>query len=725
MQSSLRIDHSTQGRPFSLLLSRTYVWLALKFGGQIALQREHVFLWLPVFFSFGIGAYFTFSFEPPLILAFVMFLVWLSIHVLFVQRLQNFYVFSSFALLLVLAGFSAATLRTSFVNAPMLVKAVGPVDIIGDVKSIEHMEAGRGVRIILSSLEIEKLEAEVTPRYVRLRLRAHGGIKVGQRIKALAILNPPSPPVVPGGFDFRQYMFFKGIGAVGFIYRLPEVLEHAPKRLWDIESLRHKIAARLAGVMPLRDAGIAMALMVGQKGAISAEDAQAIRDAGLAHMLAISGLHVGLLSGVLFFIFRFLLALNTRFALIYPIKKIAAVMALSGAVLYMLLAGATIPTQRAVLTISIVFLAVILDRSPISLRLVAFSALVVLVFRPESLLTASFQMSFAAVSCLIYFYDVTRGFWAHHYAHSNWFRKAILYFVGVCMTTVIASIATAPFSLYHFGQVSFLGSFANLVAVPLLAFLIMPFALISLVLMPFGCDYWALYIVSFGIDAMLEIAYWAANLPNAVVRGAAWTNISFVLLVISGLWLIMWKGVGKVLAIPVILVSLVLAYTSVQPDVLISGNHKLAGFKDDESGALYVSSMRREKFARGNWEEFFGLKLDSAQSLPYKGGNRGADLRDFYTCGASGCHFVINGHNVSYVTSPYEVARDCKWADILISVAPVRDNLRRRCDSEIIIGKFNTWRSGAHAVFIGDDGVRVVNAADKSSNRPWSVYQAE
>ena len=172
--------------------------------------------------------------------------------------------------------------------------------------------------------------------------------------------------------------------------------------------------------------------------------------------------------------------------------------------------------------ITIVFLAIILDRSPISLRLVAASALVVLALRPESLLSVSFQMSFAAVTSLVYFYDVTRKLWTELYTQAGFIKKAALYFIGICVTTIIASIATAPFALYHFGQVSFIGSAANLVAVPLFGLLVMPAALFSLLLMPSGLDAWTLPLMGQGIAGMLDISYWAAGLPNAVVRNAMW-----------------------------------------------------------------------------------------------------------------------------------------------------------------------------------------------------------
>ncbi len=652
---------------------------------------------------------------------------WLSVHILIrplksTHRFGHLLVFSSFTFLLFVSGFLSATVRTHTISTPVLAKKMRAVDVIGTVLSIEKMEEGDGSRVILSDLQIERLEPADTPRKVRLRLRADGDVVVGQRIKALALLNPPSPPLLPGAFDFRRYLYFQSVGAVGFIYNAPEILNSDRVRWAGIESLRHSVAGRITDALDSNPASIALALVVGQKNSLSDEDRQAVRDAGLAHMLAISGLHVGLASGVLFFFLRLLLVCIPGFALYYPAKKIAAVFALCGAFFYMLMAGATIPTQRAVLMIAIVFLAIILDRSPISLRLVAFSALVILIIAPESLVSASFHMSFAAVTCLIYFYEVTRRFWIEQYKEKGWYRKILLYFVGVCMTTIIASIATAPFALYHFGQVSYLGSLANLVAVPLLAFIIMPFALLSLIVMPLGLEHWPLQIVGLGTHYILEISYWAASLPLAVIRTPAWGFVSFALLVLASLFMILWKGWGKVFALPFMAVSFLLAYNQVRPNILVASSHKLFAFKQVGRPELLVSSRRHERFVLKNWEKYYGLEEKSSDVLPYKGAEQGED--NFYRCGEAGCRMIMAGHNVSFIRQPHIQNEECAWADIIISVEPmIMDyNQKNRCKAEFVIDKFDSWENGAYALWVGQGGVKVEHVAETTSNRPWSAY---
>lgn len=708
MQSALRLDSIIAIRRFSLsAFSVSFDWLA----EQLFSQKDQVVLWVPIFFSLGIGVYFLLPFEPPLALGLVFWGMALAVHVIMHRSLR----FVSLATFLMVSGFLISSLRTSFVDTPILDKKIKIVDVSGQVVSIEPMEEGGGSRIVLSQLDIAKLSATDTPRKIRLRLRADEGIQVGQRVKVLASLTPPSAPVVPGGFDFRRYLYFQGIGAVGFIFKAPEVLEAAPPRFMVIEQMRGFIADRIQSALEPQQASIALALIVGQKNALSEEDRQALRDAGLAHMLAISGLHVGLVSGALFFFLRFGLAAIPPLALRYPIKKIAAIFAFAGAVFYMLLAGATVPTQRAVLMIGIMFFAILMDRSPISLRLVAVSALVVLLLKPESLLSASFQMSFAAVTCLVFFYDSSRDFWSRQYSQIDWFRKVMLYFLGVCITTVIASIATAPFALYHFGQVSFIGSLANLVAVPLFAFLIMPFALIGTVLTGLGLEYWPLQIVGAGIELMLDVAYWAADLPGAILRSSVWSFWSFVLFVASGLWIIMWKSWGKFLAVAPLCCSFILAQQYVLPDILVSASHKLFAFKSGDN--IYASSGRNDKYVLERWEEFYGLEEGSSVALPHKGSAK--NLREFYQCGEHGCRFEIKDQKISYVRSPYVQREDCAWADVVISVYPFD---KGGCSARVIIDKFDSWRSGAHALWVSNSDVRIEHVAETSSKRPWSAY---
>ncbi len=694
-----------------------YSLFKAKYSYTLEQQKENELLWLPIIFSLGIGLYFLLPFEPPLILGAVIWLMIFAVHQLTRTVAPQPMARLLYITLIIATGFTASIIRTQSVHTPVLEKKVKFALVQGTIKSIEKLDQGQSSRIILTNNIIDKVDEIYTPRKIRLKIRADSNIRVGQTIEILADLNPPSPPFMPGGFDFRRYLYFQGIGAVGFVYKEPIIINDAPQNIINIEHLRQTIAQRIETVLPPRNAPVATALIIGQKNALSDEDKQAIRDAGLAHMLAISGLHIGLVAGTIFFLFRFAFACVPRFALQYPIKKIAVVFAFLGAVFYMLLAGATIPTQRAVLMIGIVFLAVILDRSPISLRLVAFSAFTVLLFSPESLLSASFNMSFAAVTCLIYFYDVTRNFWTRMYTNANWFHRLLMYFLSVCLTTLIASIATAPFALYHFGQVSFSGSLSNLIAVPILAFIIMPFALIATIALPLGLEYWPLKVVGYGINIILDLSHWAADLPNAVLVMPSWSFMSFSFMIMASLFFIVWRGWSKIIALPILALSIFININSKKPDIIIAGSHKLFTFAQDNE--LYVSTKRRERFTLENIQKYYGIEDENVSALPYKGM---AEIHDFYSCGENGCRFEIDTQNIAYIKHPIALKEDCHWADIIISEAPVKD---WACKAPIIIDKFDTWKKGAHAIWVNENETAIRTVSERSSNRPWSAFHSK
>ena len=711
MQNALSIDGIDKR---SSLLSTFYSTPNFLYEHTIK-QKQNYLLWAPIFLSIGIGLYFSLALELPALLP-VFFLTITSVIYVFLKDTPTSLTHHTIklivtALLLISLGFTTAKMRTDLVMTPILEKKIKTTQLSGIIRSIEKLEKGKSSRIILSDLDIEDLSDEKTPKKVRLRIHKDQNIEVGQYVNLLVGLNPPSGPLIPGGFDFRRYLFFQQIGAVGFVYNEPEILEVKVDQNKNVEHLRHKIAAYFHEKLPQNTAAIASALIVGQKNAIADDDRQAIRDAGLAHMLAISGLHIGLFSGILFFILRFIMACIPNLALSYPIKKIAAVGALTGASFYMVLAGMTVPTQRAVIMSAIVFLAIILDRSPISLRMVAVAAFVILLMLPENILSVSFQMSFAAVTCLIHFYDITRNLWTNLYTNSNWIKKILLYFMSVCITTIIASIATAPFALYHFNQVSFIGSIANLIAVPLLAFIIMPFAILSLCLMPFDLANASINVMGGGIQSMLDISYWAASLPYAIIRMPAWPFMSFILLICASLWIIVWKGTGKLLAIPLFFFAIVTTQQLKMPDILISASHKLFLFKDQD-GTLKTSTRRSDRFVLENWEKLYGVPLKSASLLPYKG-----ELLNENNCGETGCRFIQNKYRISYVRYPYILKEECAWADLVISVEPVQ---KSACAAPHIIDKFDTYRSGTHAIYLEDSDVVIHTSIDKNIQRPWS-----
>ncbi|MCB1529855.1 MAG: ComEC family competence protein [Rhodospirillales bacterium] len=678
-------------------------------------QRERLFLWAPVFLGLGIVIYFALRFEPPLYVGGAG--AGASLVLIALLRAEKAALFSCLGIFLIFVGIGAAQISAVRHYTPLLDKPLGPVQVEGIVYSAEPKETGKGSRVVLSDLTIEKLAPAQTPRKIRVLVRADRDIKAGDRIRFLGKLNPPAGPVAPGAFDFQRYAYFQEIGAVGFAYNAPEILARktpfpAFAPALTFETLRARISEKVETHASAPYAAVMITLLTGQRGAVREEDKEAMRDSGLAHLLAISGLHVGMAAGAVFFFVRLLLAFFPFIALHCPIKKIAAAAALLAAVFYTFMVGAGIPAQRALMMTGLVLLAVLFDRSPFSMRLVALAAFAVLLFSPQSLVGVSFQMSFAAVASLIFFYQWIRPFWSQLYRRAGFLRRIGLYFCGVLMTTVIAGFATGLFALYHFQNFALYGVLSNMIAVPLMGVFVMPFAVLSYPLMLVGLEGPALNVMEWGVSWILATAGWTASLDGAVWKVPVWSPVSFGLFVFGGLFFMLWEGRGKIIALLPVIAGLVLLPFYAQPDILVSAKGGLVGVRG-QNGKLYLSSRRAERYTGENWMRRNGRRDEIPEVWPEEGGAEGFPL----TCGEQGCRGVLRGRRVSFPKTALAQKEDCGWADILISPFPVRD---KECGAEIVIDRFDVAKNGAYALWLAGKSVKIRSVRDVRGQRPWT-----
>ena len=369
-------------------------------------------------------------------------------------------------------------------------------------------------------------------------------------------------------------------------------------------------------------------------------------------------------------------------------------------------------------------LAVLLDRNPFSLRLVAWAALAILALAPESLLSVSFQMSFAAVAALIAGYETVaaRGWRLAASGRGplgggrgpfglGWLGRGGLYLAGVSLTSVIAILATAPFAIYHFNRLAWFGLAANIVAVPVTGLWIMPWALIAFLLMPFGLEALALVPMTWGIDVVLATARAVSAWPGAVTTIAALPPAGLALIVLGGLWLCIWRRAWRLAGLPLIAGGLLAVLLTRPPDLLVSGDAKLLGLRD-ASGQLWVSAARRGRYTAETWARRAGV--DEAKAWPREGAALGGQLR----CDALGCIFKGRGQTLALAEDPRALAEDCARADVVVSLHPVR---RRDCrQPAVLIDRFDIWREGAHAVWLDPDGVRVETVRARRGARPWA-----
>ena len=681
-------------------------------------ERDRWVLWLPVGLGMGIGLYFALSIEPaiwwgPVALIGVVAFVYLLGGSF--RQYRSIVIALSVVLGVIATGFTVAKFRTVLMATPMLLERIGPTSVTGQVYRVEGLPGGP--RLTLDNPRIGHLGPAETPDRVRVRLRgSQPQIGVGDWVRLRAVLSPPPPPALPGSFDFQRRSFFRGLGAVGYAIAPAEVIAKAEDdgglgvALW-FAHLRQEIKSRIQEQAPGPTGAVIVALMTGERGAIPESVITSIRDSGIAHLLAISGLHIGLVAGFLFLSIRGGLSLIPPMALRYPIKKWAAVASILGAGGYVLLAGATIPSQRAFLMIGFVLAAVLFDRKGISMRLVAWAAILVLLIQPESLLGASFQLSFAAVAALVAVYEVVRNFKGMNRVPPSWPKRTLMYAGGVALTTLVAGAATAPFAAFHFHRFADFWLLANMIAVPTTALWIMPWAVVAFVLMPLGLEGVALVPMAIGVDVVIWTAKTISAWPGAVSLLPEMSTLGLSLVALGGAWLCIWHRRWRMAGILGVAAGLATIVLVEPPDVLVDGRGKLLAVRTS-SGDLAISSLRAARFSREMWLRRAGQ--DEASPWPHHGSSEDGRL----ACDHLGCIYRVAGHVVALVNRPEALIDDCMVTDVVISTVPVR----RVCPSaQVVVDRFDLWRDGAHALWLKGEKVRVETVNGRRGDRPWVI----
>jgi competence protein ComEC len=687
--------------------------LATALSETLAAEEDRWFPWSVVAFAAGIAAYFGLSFEPSLIVAGAAVLMSAAFG-WFARISSNTLI--RFACALIAAaglGFAAAKIRTERVDAPIVARDTGPVRITGRIENVEIRAANRA-RIVLATSTMEDTDAP--PERVRLTLMGARAVEAavpGAFVSALAMLRPPPEPVLPYGYDFSRWAYFQGIGGVGFTYGAPQSAEGDEPGLIDriraaILSWRLGITKRVETAVPGPDGTIAAALITGTRAAISEEDTEAYRDSGLAHVLSISGLHLGLAGLGIFFVVRALLALSPRLALTQPIKKWAAVAAFLSASFYLLISGGGSPAIRSHLMLSAMLLGVIADRPALSMRAVAIAALLILAFVPDEIVNPGFQMSFGAVIGLIALAE-----WAASRPRRDessirllrWLGRSRRYVLGMLATSLVATLATTPFAIYHFDRAASYSLLANLLAEPIVAFVIMPSAAVAVVMMPFGLEAGPLQAMGWGVHQITAIAHWVADLPGSSTLIRAWPFGALLGIVLGGLWIALWRRSWRWLGLVPIAASFVVIQFSTRPDVFIARDALSAAVRG-EDGKLVILAARPDEYTTEQWLLRDGdlREIAAAQS-----GAR---------CDELGCTTTtVGGRTVALSLKIGALSEDCARAHVLIAAMPIR----RGCDKpEIVIDRFDVFRDGATALSFEKNGIRVETVNDARGNRPWS-----
>jgi len=647
------------------------LWCGLWHG-----QARRLALWAPVLV--GLGIWLRFDAAP---VAGVGAGVVLAVSMAFAALRSHVF----WATVAVAAGFGAAEFRLHAVDAPVLEQAWRG-DASGRVRVVDASASG-SPRLTLDQVTMAGVSP--APETVRVSLRKGRIVpRVGDRATVPAVLAAPRGPAEPGGFDFSRKAYFDRLGGIGYAVGDAEITTVDDASLpvaLRIDRLRGEIAEALRTRIGGTEGAVAAALTVGDRSGIPAEAREALRDSGLAHLLAISGLHVGLLGGLVYWIVRLGLALPPRLAERCAIRKIAAVCALTAVTVYLVLSGASVATQRAFIMAAVALFAILFDRAAVTLRGLAVAAGIILLARPESLFEAGFQMSFAATAALVAGYDATRGFWHGRAQKRGMVARFVTAVMATTMTSVLAGAATAPFAAYHFNRLVIWGLPANLLATPLMGLWIMPCIILAAAFSPMGLSGIALSALGIGIGVILGVAETFGGIDGAVEGVVATSPVVLSAIVLGGSWLTIWRGPVRFAGVVPLALGLFFWDGERRPDVFIARDAALIAGRG-EDGQIWIGRARAEGYAAQTWLRRDGeTRPDVAAAY---------DRRE-WSCTRRRCKgWTDDDRRVVYLRRGEVRPEDC--LDRAILVAPhLSENDTRRC---LFLGRETL--SGASAVTV-------------------------
>lgn len=536
-------------------------------------------------------------------------------------------------------------------------------DLTARVLDREPQPAQARVRLLLATRE------PGTGRAIRVRLalpldRDEAGISAGATVRLKARLMPPAPPMLPGAYDFARTAWFAGISATGTVLGPVTILQSGAGGGW-LDRTQARLSEHVRQRLDGSAGTIAAAFASGDRGAIAEGDDEAMRDAGLTHLLSISGLHVSAVVAGVYFVALRLLALWPWLALRVRLPLLAAGAGAGAGVFYTLLTGAEVPTVRSCIGAVLVLAALALGREPLSLRMVAVAAFFVLLFWPEAIVGPSFQMSFAAVIAIVALHgaEPVRAFLAPR--EEGWIVRILRQSAMLLATGVVIELTIMPIGLFHFHRAGIYGALANVVAIPLTTFVTMPLIFAALVLDLAGAGAPAWWLVGQSIDLMLALAHWVAAQPGAVTTLPAMGRGSLVLFIAGGLWLALWRGPVRLWGlVPVLAATASLALLR-PPDILVSGDGRHVGVVG-EGNALLVLRDMRSGFARDNLTELAGMdgELRALSDWPGARCSRDFCAAELQRGGRSWRLLIGRGRDR---VPERELAAACDHADIVIA----------------------------------------------------------
>jgi competence protein ComEC len=677
-------------------------------------ERDQLPLWLPVGLGLGIAAWFALP-DARAWAAFLLLSLAAALAALAVApraRWGRALAIFAFAASM---GCALIWVRSVAVAAPVLGHP-RMAEFEGQVESVQPVPAQEITRLIVRPAD------DGLPPRLRINVgqdRWIEGIAPGAKLKLRAWLMPPAPMAVPGAYDFARVAWFQRIGGSGRALDV-DLLAPGGRTGWRsiVAEWRQRLSGHIRERLPGGAGGIAAAFATGDQGGISQEDADAMRASGLAHLLSVSGLHLTAVVGAVMFLTLKLLALSPRLALRWPLLVIAAGAGALAGIVYTLLTGAEVPTIRSCIAALLVLLAIALGREPLTLRLVAVGALVVLLLWPESLAGPSFQLSFAAMTAIVALHEQPRVRALLARRDEGRVQKLGRALLALILTGLAVEVALAPIALFHFHKSGLYGAAANIVAIPLTTFVIMPLEALALLLDPIGLGPFFWWLAGATLRFLLWLAHATADAPGAVATLPSMPAAAFALMIAGSLWILLWRTGWRRLGLLPLAIGAIWALATPAPDLIVTGDGRHLALRTKD-GSYALLRSKAGDYIRDLLTETSGSdsELSALEDLPQARCNRDLCTADIVR---DGHRWRLIATRSSLLIPWRDLTRACADADIVVSdrwLPPACMPRWLKADRTAL------RRTGGLTIRLGESP-RVETVAERVGHHPWVTQAA-
>ena len=649
----------------------------------LGLQYKNSFLWVPFIMAFGAALYFSFGIEPnfhfPILIMCLLAAIIYKKNNLLLRAIALFFF-----------GFFYAMSFTHIIDTPQIRDSFGDVNIVGTIKDIDYTTDKTRLTI---NVPIEQINQNDSHKKVNIRvslLDAPDNINIGDTIKGDAILFHPSARYVPGSFDFARWAYFSNLSATGFF------------KDYEITKSNTKSKHLRTHIHNVANSFLTDSLILGYKKTVPENESNIWKSIGVGHVWSISGFHMTLVGGWLFALFYLLFRLIPKITKRIPAKYPAMICAWVGLLFYLCISGISVATIRAFLMATLIGVATLFGRNVLSLRNGALAFLIIFLINPFYVMTAGFQLSFAAVFGLLWFYQ------NKEYTKQTAINKIFHWVYLSLMTAIIATLFTLPFIIAHFGYVPIYSLLGNLIILPIFSFAIMPLIVIGTIIALFG-NHFIIDITNQIYEFALSIAKHITDLPYANISMPYVSNTVLILSIFGLLFLILTvkndskncfiKNVNYILCAVFMSVAIMIYATRQKPLFYSTSDHELVGFVVNNELQFNHAKMSKHYFAFDSWYEFNNEEIKSHNKR--------------YKCDHGFCVYKTTNWNLAYMQN-------------FVSVFNNIENVCKDKNIDFIVATFKITAPNCHGKILNDGLLIYPNGTiiNIINRRPWHNPQS-